>query len=82
MVGESCPGTSRDRYRAGLAQAPALASVQPSGNASDRAAAQVPYMSMTVEGAGQSRARQRFNASPPRRRACVRDQSFDDGSLP
>ena len=37
---------------------------------------------MTVEGAGQSRSRKRFNASPPRRRAWVRDQSVDDGGLP
>ena len=37
---------------------------------------------MTVDGAGQSRSRQRFNASPPRLRAWVRDQSVDDGRLP
>ena len=39
-------------------------------------------MSMTVDGAGQSRARNRSSASPPRLRACVRDQSVDDGGLP
>ena len=55
---------------------------QPSGKASARAAAQVPYRSMTVEGGGQSPSRSRLSASPPRRRACVRDQSVDDGGLP
>ena len=39
-------------------------------------------MSMTVDGAGQSRARNRSSASPPRLRACVRDQSVDEGGLP
>ena len=39
-------------------------------------------MSMTVDGAGQSRAWNRSSASPPRLRACVRDQSVDDGGLP
>ena len=39
---------------------PADAVRQPSGNASARAAGPVPYMSMTVEGAGQSRASKRF----------------------
>ena len=39
-------------------------------------------MSITVDGAGQSRARNRSNGSPPRVRACVRDQSVDEGALP
>jgi len=39
-------------------------------------------MSMTVDGAGQSRARNRSSASPPRLLACVRDQSVDEGGLP
>jgi hypothetical protein len=39
-------------------------------------------MSMTVDGPGQSRAWNRLSASPPRLRACVRDQSVDDGGLP
>jgi hypothetical protein len=39
-------------------------------------------MSMTVDGAGQSRARNRSSASPPRLRACVRDQSVDEGGRP
>jgi len=42
----------------------------------------MPYTSMTVEGAGQSPSRKRLSASPPRRAACVRDQSVDDGGLP
>jgi len=37
---------------------------------------------MTIDDVGQSRSRKRFNASPPRRRAWVRDQSVDDGGLP
>ena len=49
--------------------------VNSSANASARAAAHVPYRSMTVAGAGQSPSRRRASASPPRRRACVRDQS-------
>jgi hypothetical protein len=39
-------------------------------------------MSITVDGAGQSRDRNRSSASPPRLRACVRDQSVDEGGLP
>jgi hypothetical protein len=39
-------------------------------------------MSMTVDGGGQSRARNRSSASPPRLWACVRDQSVDEGGLP
>ena len=77
VLGHPCrPGTGPGRA------GPSLVSVQSSGKASDRAAAQVPCRSMTVEGAGQSRSRQRFNASPPRRRAWVRDQSVEDGGLP
>jgi len=37
--------------------------------------AQLPYRSMTVDGAGHSPACSRLNASSPRRRACVCDQS-------
>ena len=50
--------------------------------ASARAAAQAPYRSMTVDGAGHSPAWSRLSASPPRRRACVRDQSQEDGAAP
>ena len=39
-------------------------------------------MSITVDEAGQSRAWNRLSASPPRPRACVPDQSVDDGGLP
>jgi len=49
--------------------------VQTPPKASARAAAQLPYRSMTVDGAGHCPACSRFSASPPRRRACVRDQS-------
>ena len=48
--------------------------------ASARAAAHAPYRSMTVDGAGHSPACSRLSASPPRRRACVRDQSYEDGA--
>jgi hypothetical protein len=55
---------------------------QVSGRASAIAAAQVPYMSITVEDGGQSPSRNRLSAWPPRLRACVRDQSVDEGGLP
>src|SRR5437588_5347057 len=56
--------------------------VQAPSKASARAAAQLPYRSMTVDDAGHSPACSRFSASPPRRRACVRDQSHEDGAVP
>jgi hypothetical protein len=56
--------------------------VQASPKASATAAAQAPYRSMTGEGAGHSAACSRLSASPPRRRAWVRDQSYDDGATP
>jgi hypothetical protein len=46
--------------------APADAASQPPGNASVCAAGQAPQMSMTVDGAGRSRAWSRSSASPPR----------------
>jgi hypothetical protein len=39
-------------------------------------------MSMTVEAAGQSQAWHRSSGSPPRLRACGRDQSVEEGGLP
>jgi hypothetical protein len=39
-------------------------------------------MSMTVDDAGQARAKNRSSASPPRLWACVRDQSVYEGGLP
>jgi hypothetical protein len=56
--------------------------VQAPPKASARAAAQLPYRSMTVDGAGHSPACSRLSASPPRRRACVLDQSYEDGGAP
>ena len=56
--------------------------VQAPPKTSARAAAQAPYRSMTVDGAGHSPACSRLSASPPRRRAWVRDQSYDDGAAP
>ncbi len=50
--------------------------------ASARAAAQLPYTPITVDGAGQSRVCTRSKAAPPRRRAWVPDQSVDDGKRP
>ena len=37
---------------------------------------------MTVDGEGQSPSRSRASASPPRRRAWVRDQSVEEGGRP
>ena len=54
----------------------------PVGNASARAAAHVPYSSVTVAGAGQSPSFSRSTASRPRPLACVRDQSYEDGGRP
>jgi hypothetical protein len=50
--------------------------------ASATAAAQLPYRSVTVDGAGHSPVCSRLSASPPRRRAWVRDQSYVDGAAP
>ena len=46
-----------------------------SGAAEGVGDAQLPYRSITVDGAGHSPAFSRLSASPPRRRAWVRDQS-------
>ena len=51
-------------------------------NAAARAAPQVPTRLVTTLAAGHSPPASRSSASPPRRRACVRDQSYDDGNLP
>jgi hypothetical protein len=51
-----------------------------SRNASTRAAAHVANSRLTVLGAGHSPRSRRSSASPPRRRACVRDQSYDDAT--
>jgi hypothetical protein len=47
-----------------------------------RAADQLPHTAVTTLAAGDSPRAKRSSASPPRRRACVRDQSYEDGSLP
>ncbi len=47
-----------------------------------RAAAQVPNRRLTTLAAGHSPSASRSRASRPRRRACVRDQSYDVGSRP
>jgi hypothetical protein len=47
-----------------------------------RAADQLPQTVVTMLAEGQVPSVTRRCASPPRRRACVRDQSYDDGSLP
>lgn len=52
--------------------------VQATPKASATAAAHAPYRSTTVDGDGHSPACSRLTASPPRRRECVRDQSYDD----
>ena len=46
------------------------------------AAAQVPYSPLTVAADGHSPRSSRRNACAPRRRAWVRDQSYDDGARP
>ena len=46
------------------------------------AAAQVPNRYVTTLAEGQPPLDRRSIASPPRRRACARDQSYDDGSRP
>jgi hypothetical protein len=48
--------------------------------AASRAAAQLPNTEVTTLAGGHTPASRRRSASPPRRRACVRDQSYDDGS--
>ena len=50
--------------------------------ATARAALQVPNRRVTTLAAGHSPSARRATASPPRRRAWVRDQSYDDGSPP
>ena len=47
-----------------------------------RAADQLPHTAVTTLADGQQPWFKRRSASPPRRRACVRDQSYEDGSLP
>jgi hypothetical protein len=48
--------------------------------AAARAAFQLPQTEVTTLAEGQPPVLSRSSASPPRRRACVRDQSYDDGS--
>jgi hypothetical protein len=50
--------------------------------AAARAAFQLPQAKVTTLAEGQSPVLGRPSASPPRRRACVTDQSYDDGSRP
>ena len=50
--------------------------------ASAPATAQAPNRRLTTLAAGHSLSASRPSASPPRWRACVRDQSYEDGSLP
>jgi len=53
-----------------------------SSAATARAPLQVPNRLVTTLDAGHSPPAKRLSASPPRRRACVGDQSYDDGSGP
>jgi hypothetical protein len=50
--------------------------------ATARAALQVPNRRVTTLAAGHSPSARRASASPPRRPACVLDQSYDVGSRP
>ena len=50
--------------------------------AATRATAQLPNTRVTTLAEGQSPPPSRSSASPPRRRACVRVQSYDDGNRP
>jgi hypothetical protein len=50
--------------------------------ATARAPLQVPNRRVTTLAVGHPPCARRANASPPRRRACVRDQSYDVGNLP
>jgi hypothetical protein len=47
-----------------------------------RAANQLPHTAVTTLADGQLHSLKRHSASPPRRRACVRDQSYEEGSVP
>ena len=59
--------------------APTLCSIgSRCGSAGRRPAAE----SLTTAADGHSQSPRRLSASPPRRRACVRDQSYEDGSFP
>ena len=51
-------------------------------DAAVRAAGHVPNSRVTTLAAGQSPSASRSSVSPPRRRACVRDQSYDECRLP
>src|SRR5450755_791632 len=51
-------------------------------DAAARGAGQPPNKSLTTAADGHSQSPRRLSASPPRRRACVRDQSYEDGSFP
>jgi hypothetical protein len=50
--------------------------------AASRAAGQPPKTLVTTLAEGQSSSANRASASPPRRRACVSDQSYEEGSSP
>jgi len=76
------PDHGPERERASVCQRHVPPTVQAPPKASARAPAQLPYRSMTVDGAGHSPACSRLSGSPPRRRACVRDQSYEDGAAP
>ena len=72
----SAPRSQRAKRKArSVSQRHCGPGVQAPAKASARAAAQPPYRSVTVDGAGHSPPCSRLSASPPRRRACVRDQS-------
>ena len=55
---------------------------QAAGKASARAAAQLPYTSVTVLAAGQAPSCRRASDFGPRLLAWVHDQSYDEGGLP
>ena len=71
----SGPFHGRLTASASVCQRRLMPNVQTPPKASATPAAQLPYRSITVDGAGHSPARSRLSASPPRRRAWVRDQS-------
>jgi hypothetical protein len=64
-----------------LADGAGFVRCQSDREAAARATAQAPKSRVTTLAAGHSPAASRSSASPPRRRACVRDQSYDDGSV-
>ena len=72
----ACPPTTRCRHR------PASGVATAGSATAARAACQLPNRTVTTLAGGHSQLERRASASPPRRRACVRDQSYEVGSRP